>query len=320
MKNLRKSTMLMFILFGMVFRLYSQTPYLDSVNVQLGNKMEINMKIFSYDSLSATVTRDLKSLQTILLERKDIPSQGTYAITYVPDTRLSIKPGIAGERIIWDKGGMTRYTFDNRLSILSELYQLQIQFNDPAEIFSEQTLKNLEDVIDSVFSIKSRLSTTYHFSTHEGKMVRNAQLDKVTGQKDVLVLNGGVGVNLIKGQPVIDLSAQLGLIFCKKSIWKHQYYLSYSQLSYFSDLSSPKLNGFLSIGYKYNMSNTIGKPNWLGMEVGYLVSRNGDLLQKNTMRLGFNWDVAKFISVAPQLYMSGDFKELFPAVRIGFGF
>lgn len=312
--------MLMFILFGMVFRLYSQTPYLDSVYVQLGNKMEIKLKIFSYDSLSATLTKDLESLQTILLERKDIPSQGTYAITYVPDTRLAIKPDIAGERIIWDKGGMTRYTFDNRLSILSELYQIQIQFNDPAEIFSEQTQKKLEDVIDSVFAIKSRLSTTYHFSTHEGKMVRNAQLDKVTGQKDVLVLNGGVGVNLIKSQPVIDLSAQLGLIFCKKSIWKHQYYLSYSQLSYFSDLSSPKLNGFLSLGYKYNMSNTIGKPNWLGMELGYLVSRNGDLLQKNTMRLGFNWDVAKFISVAPQLYMSGDFKELFPAVRIGFGF
>lgn len=310
----------MFILFGMVFRLYSQKPYLDSVNVQLGNKMEVNMKIFSYDSLSAIVARDLKSLQSILLERKELPSQGTYAITYEPDSRLSIKPGIAGERIVWDKGGMTRYTFDNRISILSELYQLQIQFNDPAEIFSEQTQKNLKDVIDSVFTIKSRLSTTYHFSAHEGKIVRNAQLDKVTGQKDVAILNGGLGVNLIKGQPVIDLSAQLGLIFCKKSIWKHQYYLSYSQLSYFNDLSSPKLNGFLSLGYKYNMSNTIGKPNWLGMELGYLVSRNGDLLQKNTMRLGFNWDVAKYISVAPQLYVSGDFKEIFPAVRIGFGF
>ena len=310
----------MFILFGMVFRLYSQKPYLDSVNVQLGNKMEVNMKIFSYDSLSVIVARDLKSLQSILLERKELPSQGTYAITYEPDSRLSIKPGIAGERIVWDKGGMTRYTFDNRISILSELYQLQIQFNDPAEIFSEQTQKNLKDVIDSVFTIKSRLSTTYHFSAHEGKIVRNAQLDKVTGQKDVAILNGGLGVNLVKGRPVIDLSAQLGLIFCKKSIWKHQYYLSYSQLSYFNDLSSPKLNGFLSLGYKYNMSNTIGKPNWLGMELGYLVSRNGDLLQKNTMRLGFNWDVAKYISVAPQLYVSGDFKEIFPAVRIGFGF
>ena len=310
----------MFILIGMVFRLYSHKPYLDSVNVQLGNKMEVNMKIFSYDSLSVIVARDLKSLQSILLERKELPSQGTYAITYEPDSRLSIKPGIAGERIVWDKGGMTRYTFDNRISILSELYQLQIQFNDPAEIFSEQTQKNLKDVIDSVFTIKSRLSTTYHFSAHEGKIVRNAQLDKVTGQKDVAILNGGLGVNLVKGQPVIDLSAQLGLIFCKKSIWKHQYYLSYSQLSYFNDLSSPKLNGFLSLGYKYNMSNTIGKPNWLGMELGYLVSRNGDLLQKNTMRLGFNWDVAKYISVAPQLYVSGDFKEIFPAVRIGFGF
>lgn len=320
MKNLRKSTMLIFILFGLVFRLYSQKPYLDSVNVQLGNKMEVNMKIFSYDSLSATVAEDMKSLQTILLERKELPSQGTYTIAYEPDTRLSIKPGSAGERIIWDKGGMIRYTFDNRLSILSELYQLQIQFNDPVEIFSEQTLKILMDVIDSTIAIKSRLSTTYHFSTLEGKLLHHRQLDKVTGQKDVAILNGGVGVNLVKGQPVIDLSAQLGLIFSRKSIWKHQYYLGYNQLTYFSDLSSPKLNGFLSIGYKYNYSNTTSKQNWLGMELGYLVTRNGDLLQKNTMRFGFNWDVAKYISVAPQLYVSGDFKEIFPAVRIGFGF
>jgi hypothetical protein len=320
MKNFRKAAILSIFLFGAIFRIYSQKPLIDSINVQIGNKMEVNMSIFSYDSLCENVEIDLKSLQTILLGSKELPPQGTYVITYEPDSKLSIKPGVAGERIIWDKNGLTRYTFDNRLIILSDIYHLYIRFNDPAEIISEQLPEKLLEVIDSTLLIKRRLSTIYHFAYQDSRLVRYPNLDKLIGQKDVAILNGGIGVNLIKGKPVIDISAQLGLIFCKKNIWKQMYYLSYSQLSYFSDLSNPTLNGFLSIGYKYNLSNTVGKPNWLGMEVGYLASRHGDLLQKNTMRLGFNWDVAKFVSVAPQLYVSGDFKEVFPAVRIGFGF
>ena len=170
--------------------------------------------------------KDLKSFQTILLDKKELPPQGAYAIIYEPDAKLTIKPGEAGERIIWDKGGLTRYVFDNRLSILSDKYILQIQFNEPAEIVSEKLLKNLLEVIDSTISIKGKLTTVYHFSFQDGKLVHLAQLDKLTGQKDMLVLNGGVGVNLVKGYPVIDLSAQWGLVLCKKGIWQNQYYLS----------------------------------------------------------------------------------------------
>jgi hypothetical protein len=315
MKNLRKTILVVLFLFGAISRIYSQQPYLDSVNVQIGNKMEVNLKIFSYDSLRENIEKDLKSLQTILMDRKELPPQGAYAIHYVPNARLSIKPAEAGERIIWDKGGLTRYTFDNRLSVLSATYHLQVRFNDPAEIVSEKLLKDLREIIDSTFSIKGRMTTIYHFSYQDGKLAHYANLDKPTGQKDVLTLNGGVGVNQVKGQAVIDLSAQMGMILCKKGIWKNQYYISYNQLSSFPDLSSTQLNGFLNIGYKRNMSNTIGKPDWLGVEVGYLLSR-----QNTTMRLGLTWDIAKFVSVTPLLYVADDFSEVFPSVRIGFGF
>jgi hypothetical protein len=320
MKNLRIASLLAIFLFGIIFRIYGQKHYLDSINVQIGNKMEVNMIIFNYDHLRENMERDLKSLQTILLDRKEPPVQGAYAITYQPNAKLSIKPEEAGERIIWDKGGLTRYVFNNRLSIMSHKYLLQVQFNDPAEIVSEDLQKNLLEVIDSTISMKGRLTEVYHFSYQDGKLVHSSQLDQPIGQKDVLTLNGGVGINLVKSQYVIDLSAQLGLLFCKKGIWRNQYYLSYNQLSYFPDLSNPKLNGFLNIGYKYNLSNIVGKPDWLGIEIGYLVNRQGELFRENTMRLGFNWDIEKYISVAPQVYVSGDFKEIFPAVRIGFGF
>jgi hypothetical protein len=320
MKNLKNVTLLSIFLLGAIFRVYSQSPYLDSINVQVGNKMELNMKIYSYQSLSQRVEKDLKSLRTILLDRRELPTQGNYAITYEPNAKLSVKPCEAGERIIWDNGGLTRYTFDNHLSILSDKYLLQIQFNDPAEIVSEQLQKNLLEVIDSTLAIRERLTRVYHFAFQDGKLLHYSQLDKPTGQKDVLTLNGAVGVSLVKGHPVMDLSAQLGLIFCRKGIWKNQYYVSYNNLSYFTDLSHVEQNGFLNIGYKFNMSNTVGKPDWLGVELGYLVNRHGDLFRQNTMQFGLSWDIAKSISVAPHLFVSGDFKEVFPAVRFGFGF
>ena len=109
-----------------------------------------------------------------------------------------------------------------------------------------------------------------------------------------------------------------GFTFSKKGIWKNQFYLSYNQLSHFENNSKINLNGFVNIGYRYNLSKTIGNPNWLGVELGYLVNRNGDLFGKNTFKFGVNWEIGKYISVSPQLYLSSDL--VYPAVRIGFGF
>ena len=75
----------------------------------------------------------------------------------------------------------------------------------------------------------------------------------------------------------------------------------------------------MNAGYRYNLSKTMYKPNWLGVELGYLLSRHGKLFRKNTFRFGVNWEIGKYITVAPQIYISGDFNEIYPAVRIGFG-
>jgi hypothetical protein len=320
MKNLHKAIILGMLLSASTIMTHAQQPYIDSVNVQVGKTMEINLKIYEYAGLNEIIVKDLKSLGAILLEKKEIPPQGTYSISYEPNTLLSIKPGGTGEKIIWDNGKVSRYPFDNQLSINADNYSLQIQFNDPAEIVSDDLIKRLSEVIDTTTAIKSRLTTTYHYSFQDGKMLHLSQLDNLSGQKDVMMLNGGVGVNLIRNQPVIDLSAELGLVLCKKGIWKNQYYLSYNSLSDFSDSSRINQNGFLNLGYRHNLSKTAGKPDWLGLEMGYLVNRNGELFKKNTFKLGFNWEIGKYLSVSPQLYLSGDMKEIFPAVRIGIGF
>ena len=134
----------------------------------------------------------------------------------------------------------------------------------------------------------------------------------------MLFIKGGVGASIIKGELVMDLSAEIGLGFGKKGILKNQFYLSYTPLFDFVDNSTIDLNHFVNLGYRYNLSKNKNDSNWLGVELGYLVSQEGDLFNENTFKIGVNWEVGKYISISPQLYVS---KELtYPAVRIGFGF
>jgi hypothetical protein len=68
-----------------------------------------------------------------------------------------------------------------------------------------------------------------------------------------------------------------------------------------------------------NFSTVRDNPNWLGLEIGTLTKRSGDLFQPNTRRLGVNWGVAKHITVSPQIYWNGAFKQVSPGFRIGIG-
>jgi hypothetical protein len=318
MKELRKVYLVSLLLFSSILITYGQQTYHDSISVQIDDKMELNMTIYDSKGLSEYVERDLKSLQSILKDKSGITENESNSITYVPDKMLSIKHDGAGERIIWENGKQTRNQFNNQCNINSVIYSLQIQFNEFEMLLSDSLISKLKEVIDATIAIDGRFTATYNYSFQGDNLVHNKQLDKINGQMDALSLKGGVGVNLIKSQPVIDLSAEIGYITSKKGIWKNQYYLSYNQLSHFEDNSKINANSFINIGYRHNLSNTFRKPNWLGIELGYLAKRHGDLFEKNTFKFGINWEIGKYMSVSPQLYFSPNFG--YPALRIGFGF
>lgn len=296
---------------------YGQKTYLDSISVQIGDKLKLGMSIYDYTDLEENVENDLKILHTILEVNKDIPENVSYSIFYEPYKKLTIKQSGPAEKIIWENGKQINYQFNNQCEIHSNKYLLQIEFNELESLVSNTLVSKLKQAIDTTSTIQGRLSSTYNYSFIGESMVHNLELDKVSGQLDVLMLKGGAGANLIKNQPVIDLSAEIGLAFSQKGILKNQYYLSYNQLSDFIDNSSINLNSFINLGYRYNLSETYKDSNWLGIELGYLLSKNGDMFNKNTFRFGLNWEVGKYMTVSPQLYFS---KEItYPAVRIGFG-
>lgn len=319
MKNFNKSNTLLVLLLGSIFT-YGQKPFLDSAYVQIGEKMELNLSIYEYEDLIENVDKDLKNLKSILEANTDILEKGNYAINYTPDEVLSIEQITAGKEIIWTEGGHVQYQYANQCNINSENYHLLVHFNELDNLLSDSLLIKLKEVIDTTNHIQGRYSTAYNYSFEGKNMIHNKDLDMNIGETDLIALSGGVGLNLIKNHPVIDIAAEVAIMLNKKGIMKNQYYVSYNLMFDFADSAKVNTNGFINVGYKHNLSKTKGKRNWLGVELGYLASRNGGLFKENTFKFGVNWEVGKYISVSPQLFMSGDFTEFYPALRIGFGF
>lgn len=317
MKNLKKAYILTVLVFGSVLISYGQKKGLDSINVHIDNQMKLNMSVYDYKDLNETVEKDLKTLQSVLKAQNDIPKDFSYSITFRPNKMVAIDRSEPNAKVIWENGQQTHYQFNNRCTIYSEKYLLRILFNEFEKLVSDSLGYKLEEVLDSTNALQGRMALTYNYAFHGKVLKHDREQDKLYGQMDLLELKGGVGANLIKNQPVIDLSAELGLTFSKKGILKNQFYLSYNQLFDFPEQSKMNLNGFVNAGYRYNLSHTIGKPNWLGIELGYLAFKQGNLFDKNTFRLGINWEIGKYISISPQLYLSGDL--CYPAIRIGFG-
>ncbi|MBK8805265.1 MAG: hypothetical protein IPO21_00905 [Bacteroidales bacterium] len=319
MKKTRKIITVSILLLSSIIS-YGQKLCLDSINVQIDNKIELSLSIYEYSNLVENIEKDLQSLHSILKDNKEIPENGSYSILYEPDKLLSIKQTGPIEKIIWENGKQTRYQFNNQCNINSNNYYLKIQYNELEKVVSDSLIIKIKQVIDSTSTIKGRLSKTLNYSFQGNCVTHNEQFDKINGQKDAIFFKGGVGVNLIKNQPVIDLALEIGFAFSKKGILKNQIYLSYNQLIVYNDNSIFNINSnsFFNLGYRYNLSNTFKNPNWIGLELGYLVSKEGNFFGKNTFKFGVNWEVGKYITISPQLYFSVDLL-LCPAIRIGFG-
>lgn len=294
-----------------------EEPFHDSIHVQINDKTELELAVNNYKDLGGNIETDFTNLKSILKESDEIPKGVSYIINYDPNTLVSIKQSGQNEKIIWKDNELSHYQLNNKCIINSDKYHLLIRFNDIESLLSDNLIVKIKEAINTTDTIQGRFAATYNYSFQGDKLVHNKQFDKITGQIDALELKGGVGINIIKNQPVIDLSAETGFIFSKKGIWKNWYYLSFNQLSDFDKNSTINFNCFVNIGYRNNLSGSVKNPNWLGLEIGYLAIRHSDLFEKNTFRFGVNWEIGKYITISPQLYLSRH--SSYPAVRIGFG-
>lgn len=289
----------------------------DSINLQIEDKLELRMILYKREKVSDQVESDLENLQLLLKDSQNLPTEGSWAINYKPNESLSIKETGKTERIIWEKGIQAHYAFNNQCNIHASDYFLSILFNDVKDLESADMIVKLKQVLDSTYSKRKRFTYTFNYNYQGDKLTFNK--GKANGDMDMLQLKANVGAGLIKNQLVTDFTVEAGLVFTSEGHLRRQFYTSYNLLYYFEDAKT-RLNPMINLGYRYNFARSTGKYNWLGVEFGFLQSRSGTLFDKNTLKVGFNWELGKYISVSPQVFFTSDFSKAYPGIRIGFGF
>ncbi len=297
----------------------SHADYLDSIFINIEDKIEITIAAHNYLEIKDSIINDIKTFQEILRQDTSfILNYQTFSIHYIPDKSLTIKRTDPIQKIILQEGKQTSFIFRGQCNITGEKYTMQVQFCNPEDIFSDLIVQKISYVFMDMPE-KNRIALSYNYSFHNNKLLHDEGFGKLNGNLDFISLKVGTGANLIKEQPVVDFSTNIGLQFSKHGIMKHHFYVAPNFMFISDGNNNFHENTMVNIGYQKNLSNNLHKEKWLGFELGYLTNRNGDFFTGNTFRFGFTWSLGNSISVASHFYLE-DGDKFYPALRIGFDF
>ncbi len=133
---------------------------------------------------------------------------------------------------------------------------------------------------------------------------------------DLIQLSAGTGLQSLKGEWLGSFDAKMTLIFSQKMVDKHAITIAYQWMYNFTSPTEKYVNDFIDFGYAYNFSSIPKKDRWAGINFGMLVNRKGEFFEKNTLRLGLYTNLSKSITVGPQMYFHGFFKNVYPGIKL----
>ena len=291
-------------------------PLSDSVILYVDNRAELTVAVADYSDLvsSEDVTSMLQEFQRIVPVLQLRPDTAEI-IRYDTEGGVGVEAG--NQRTVYlRKEGVLTLTGVRDMAILQGgAFRMTITTTDMSTITDLSLVTCLEKAI-AILPEGSRWSQSLYYACNGDSVTL---IEKKNNELDFLELNLGAGVGLVKQQWVPDISAGIGIGFAKKGKVRTPY-VSSNALFDFDAEDQMNVNVFLNVGYGWDISRQTNKKEMLGLEVGYLVSRQGELFGDNTFKLGAHWSPVKGVFVSPHLYFTDDFDRVFPGVRIGLGF
>ncbi len=294
--------------------------YADSIVYWGKEKME--MLILTKDDHQLRQKDDLKTVlrefQDRLTEIRDQLPADSYVLNFSAGKNLDVLRSEKLKSFDVSSGQKATPKFSNQANVLENDLQVIFHFDDIEALVQADFADILSQIIQDL-PVRHRFMRhlTYTPDPQTGKI--NLSQNRHTGYFDMLSLQGGVGASVYRNRLLTDITAEIGLQLNHKGILRNQFYLSNNLIFGFSSENAPLINNFTNFGYRRNLSHEKGNPNWLGVEIGTLTKRSGDIFQPNAMRLGVNWNTGKHITVSPQLYWNGFFRQVSPGFRIGIG-
>ena len=296
----------------------------DTLVMHIDEKVEMKIVLADYktmkiDSNQKKVRAKLSAFQEVVKEIKDdLDSDNAEYILFADNDELTVKPGDPTKYYIVNDGVKSSGIRDKAVLMVGDMQV--IITSTQMELIVDINLLGCYDQMLLKIPHNSRYAKTHYFECKGEQVELIGDKEEVHSQGDILEFSGGGGVNLYKGQWIGELGLRLDLEFFKKNVLQHNPYFTWSFLYDFSEFDKMHINQMFSVGYSWDRNRGEGDENHFGVELGFLVSRSGDLFEKNTTRFGINWSPAKGIVVSPQMYIIGGFEQVQPGFRIGLGF
>lgn len=289
----------------------------DSVIVYVDNRVEVKVAVPDYIDLKSSndAVSALKVFQSMLPGIENQLSSGTAdLVKYSGGNSLTLEPGDPKIIYLIKEGELNNTGFRDRAILGGEGFTIFITTSDLSKI-ADLSLANCLEKAIAILPRKRNWSSSLSYECTNGNI---KELEVRFNDLDQIELTAGAGAGLVRSTWVADFSFRIAIGFNRKGVLRSPY-ISSNLVFDFDTESNINVNTFLNIGYQWNMDKQAEKPKLLSFDLGYLIVKNGDLFGKNTFKMGFNWSPLKGITVSPQLYITDNFKTMYPGIRIGFG-
>ncbi|NBG65694.1 hypothetical protein [Acidiluteibacter ferrifornacis] len=294
----------------------------DSVTVFIDNRIEVVIELDDYIKLkenndAATIVKKFqaqlpKIINELQLDKSEI-------VTYINDSLLTIEDGEQRKVFLNTESSLINTGVRDKAILRYKGLEITISTNDLEIILDIDMAKCVQMVVDSLPE-KSRLSRSLFFQIIDSKVIEIDGQNRKNSYNDVLALQMGTGISLLKNTSLVDLTFSMDFIFYKKGKISHNGYVSTNLMYDFVNNREMNINTFLNIGYRSYYFNKEDEEHFVGLEFGYLVSRQGDLFDKNTFRFGLSKSINSHFTFSSQLYMEDNFKRFYPGVRLDIKF
>lgn len=311
-----------FLLFALTSSAVFAQKVPDSVTVYIDNRVEVLIEIDDYADLpqNKDVTHIISSFQQLLPSfSNDLKIEESEVVTYLNDSILTIEAGDSKRIYAKTEGSLLNTGVRDKSVLIYKGLNIVISTNDLTNVSELSIINCLKTAFDSLPE-KSRMARSFYFQCIDGEVSEIVEKSTTNTSGDIIQLTVGSGVSLLKNTSLVDFTFQMDVLFFKKGLTSHHGYVSTNLMYDFLNDREMNINTFLNVGYQFHFINEDKEAGFMGLEFGYLISRQGNLFDESTFRFGLNKSITKHVTFSPQLYMEDNFKRFYPGVRLDVNF
>ncbi len=332
---MKKSTSLKVLVLLIVVGIsgFSATAQLyDTVIIQMSPTLQIKVSASNLPELQkmGTVAQLINQFQTEFAAIKNqIDNLPSYDIRYVQNDLMTID-SMKTKQVFVSSGNMLVKQAENNRCTLQEKknegcgetnnsLRVVIYFDNLNELSDTSIINAVSNSLVQV-SKSGRFSKNWFFGIQDDKVTLDREEANYDRNHDQIALSAGMGGALIKNTGLVNISFVAGFMIGGRGYVKHKILVTDEMNYIFNSNSSFTINNFLSLGYAHNFSSNPNKPQWYGLEVGFLTNKKSNFFDGNTYRLGLIVNPVKSIQIKPNLYFEDNFQRVYPGIGVSFGF